>query len=536
MGKRVGDGEAREPLTEVIAVRPGEAERRDGVPEGERFVGRGGRPDEYKLVARVARGGEGFVWRAEYQGSLPRSVDFAIKQFVAPPGIAQAEWPPPELIDRWFEQLRLLQLVRDDHVVGYREIFVGWPPHPAAGDTGTYFAEAPAELRTWYLVMEWVDGPTLHQLVSDGQLSLPARVEVIGEIAAAIDLLHSGASTQGMSLLHRDIKPGNIIVNSGRGAVLVDFGLLRVEEPVMTELPMWTGPYLAPEVHANKARSSRASDSWSLAATAFFALTGQHPSPMDCGVMRDQLRTSLENRIAAPDRVIDVLMSVLDQPPDARPTARDWTRQLRDVIGAPPSSRPTPRVRPRRRRSLWSAAAALIALVGLGSYLLVTQLVSDSSHSSISASTAAAGEFTVPVNRTFSGTHTTTDQGDEFRGTYSDGSSFSAFSQVGGPIPPCGSGAAATRVSVNVSAPNGDTMNQSQSGSTCQSGSDPLNAFEFSGTYTITGGTGCFTDATGGGQVNAHVTFDSPAGGSSTGVITGTITEKKRPHCPAPRS
>src|SRR5262249_39626666 len=189
----VGDGEVREPLTDVGAFRPGEVGGRPGVRAHERFVGRASRPDEYRLVARVARGGEGFVWRAEYQGSLPRSVGFAIKQFVAPRGFAQAEWPPRELIDRWFAQLRLLQLVRDDHVVGYREIFVGWPPHVAAGDTGTYFAEPSAELRTWYLVMEWVDGPTLHELVSDGQLSLLARVDVIVEIAAAVDLLHSGA-------------------------------------------------------------------------------------------------------------------------------------------------------------------------------------------------------------------------------------------------------------------------------------------------------------------------------------------------------
>ena len=58
---------------------------------------------------------------------------------------------------------------------------------------------------------------------------------------------------------------------------------------ILTEIPAWTGPYLAPEVHMDKTRTSRASDMWALAGTAFFALTGEHPSPGEPDRMRGQL-------------------------------------------------------------------------------------------------------------------------------------------------------------------------------------------------------------------------------------------------------
>jgi serine/threonine protein kinase len=535
----MGDQELHEPLTDVRSGGSGGLGEHDDDAETGRFAGRVARPDEYKLITRVARGGEGFVWRAEYQGTLPRSVDFAIKQFVAPPGIPQSDWPPPDLIDRWFEQLKLLQLVHDDHVVGYRETFSGWPPHLAAGDSdkSAYFGEPPVELRTWYLVMEWVDGPTLHQLVSEGRLSLAARIELIGELAGAIDHLHSGANTRDMALLHRDIKPGNIIVHPSRGAVLVDFGLLRVEEPAITEIPMWTGPYLAPEVHANKARSSRASDSWSLAATAFFALTAEHPSPMDCGLMRDQLRAALHGRVADPETVIEVLMSVLDKPPESRPrTASEWAGQLRDAIGGVRSPRPKRSGASWRRwrRLLW---VPLIGLLGVASYFLVSGLTNGAGHGSSSASNQS--EFTAPYRAVFTETFTNTGTGSNFSGTVAGGifsrGTYTGLSETRAAPSLCGeSPAVPTLTSLVSTAANGDILRETHDGTLCQSTPSSL---EYSGTYTIRGGTGCLAGAAGTGHTSAHIVLPTtalPVGAAGSDVSTddGSIILKRLPHCP----
>ncbi len=308
------------------------APRRDArPPDRERlFVGPQANPDEYELVDEGRRGGEGSVFRARYRGTLPHPVDFALKQLVAPPGLDPSHWPDPGLVDRWREQLKVLHLIRNEHLVAYRELFSGWPPHPAH----TCHGDPPEGLATWYLVMDWVDGPSLHELVRKGNTTLSNRVGYLSELAEAIEVLHSGTTTGGMVLLHRDIKPSNVIIDPQRGAVLVDYGLLRVEEPILTEIPAWTGPYLAPEVHMDKTRTSRASDMWALAGTAFFALTGEHPSPGEPDRMRGQLLEHLSGRVEQPELVAEATMSALDATPGRRPTSPvAWSRRLVWALG-----------------------------------------------------------------------------------------------------------------------------------------------------------------------------------------------------------
>lgn len=302
----------------------------------QQFVGSIRRPDEYQLLGDGRRGGEGITWCARFQGGLPQPVNFAVKQLLAPRGRTPDDWPEPAQLDRWNQQLKLLYLVRHDHLVSYKEFFDGWPPHPA----GSCLNEPPASLRTWYLAMDWVDGANLLEVVEDGRVGLTERMRYIVEIADALEYLHSGAQTQGMALLHRDVTPSNVIVNPERGPVLVDFGLLRVEEPTVTELPAWTGAYLAPEVHGDKTRSSRASDLWALAGTTFFAITGEHPSPFDAELMRRQLAAALGGRVADPRSMIDIVMLVLGKPPDERPASPvAWAARL-PAASAPQT--PTP--------------------------------------------------------------------------------------------------------------------------------------------------------------------------------------------------
>jgi serine/threonine protein kinase len=393
--------------------------RASSAPEETLYAGPVSSPDEYELIGTGHKGGEGVVFQARYQGSLPRAVPFAVKQLIPPPGVSVGTWPDDKVVERWREQLKLLHLLHHQHLVAYQELLLGWPPHPK----GTCSGEPPAELRTWYLVMERVEGPSLHDLVRAGDTDLAERMIYVNQLAEAVEYLHSGADSAGMTLLHRDIKPGNVIINKERGAVLVDYGLMRVEEPTLTELPAWTGPYLAPEVHADKTRTSRASDMWALGATAFFALTGRQPSPFDPMLMRRQLTDAVGHS----EGVVAPMMEALEQAPDRRPSSpAAWaTAVLREANKVTPPLTPTPAVpsaevagfgadqppafgegvlsdgprAPRwsRRSTLVSAVIAAVALVGAVGAFAALQLNNNSPHpGKIQTTNTAAGTTTTP--------------------------------------------------------------------------------------------------------------------------------------------
>jgi hypothetical protein len=146
-------------------------------------------------------------------------------------------------------------------------------------------------------------------------------------------------------------------------------------------------------------------------------------------------------------------------------------------------------------------------------------------------------QVTVPFEVSGSGTIGGTS---EYRGdaTGSGFTSFAGTSQLLGQPPSCGAGpGVAFRASNNLAVANGDVVNTDVSGTVCQSGSHISGAlilfeFDVSGAYTITGGTGCFTDATGSGQATAHTSANDPRTASIDISDNGTITLKKRPNCP----
>jgi serine/threonine protein kinase len=321
-----------EPQTEMV-LRPGAVHAAVNSDSEKFYVGDFDRPDDYEVLHQAHRGAEGVVWRACYRGNLPWPVELAIKQLFAPPGSRPGDELDRRFVDRWNQQLKLLHQIHHDHLVRYQELFKGWPPHPP----GTCTGEPPAELATWYFAMEWVDGLSLHDLVRRDEVSLEARILAIVELAEAVEHLHSGAQSSGMPLLHRDIKPGNVIVSPTRGAVLVDYGLLRVEEPgLMTEIQSWTTSYLAPEVHTDKRLTSKSSDIWAVAGTAFFALTGEHPapSPLNVELMERQLTDALHRKVDDPGDVIRAVMDVIAATPDERPTSPSaWAQRLAEAVG-----------------------------------------------------------------------------------------------------------------------------------------------------------------------------------------------------------
>jgi len=147
-------------------------------------------------------------------------------------------------------------------------------------------------------------------------------------------------------------------------------------------------------------------------------------------------------------------------------------------------------------------------------------------------------DVTVPYEASGTGTQ----QGTAFHGsgpsTLGDTTFNGTYGLLNSQPPPCGQGPGVPlNASNNIATANGDVVNVDLTGSACQSGSHVsgnLILFEYdsTGTYTIKGGTGCFTNASGSGQTSSHSAFNDPNTASLDATSTGTITLKKRPNCP----
>jgi nicotinamide riboside transporter PnuC len=133
---------------------------------------------------------------------------------------------------------------------------------------------------SWYVAMQYVDGPSLDRLIPTHGLSLQRTAHLIAGVADALDAAHAHG------LLHRDVKPGNIMVAHAATATehpyLVDFGIAKLidstREPRTLGHVMGTYAYLAPE--RIEGRGDPRSDQYSLACTAFHCLTGTVPFPV----------------------------------------------------------------------------------------------------------------------------------------------------------------------------------------------------------------------------------------------------------------
>jgi hypothetical protein len=130
-----------------------------------------------------------------------------------------------------------------------------------------------------WLVMEYVEGSTLSaRVAANGSLTPDQAAPLLGEVAGALAAAHAAG------IVHRDVKPSNILLDTTGAAKLTDFGIARSDDvdATITQTGFLTGSpaYLAPEVAAG-GPAGPASDVWSLGATAFHALAG-HP-PYDVG-------------------------------------------------------------------------------------------------------------------------------------------------------------------------------------------------------------------------------------------------------------
>jgi serine/threonine protein kinase len=197
---------------------------------------------------------------------------------------------------------------------------------PASSDPGL------AELDGMVLVMEFVDGPSLAELIrSRGLLDDLAAARVWAGVAGALDAAHA------RGVMHRDVKPGNIVVDPGGMAHLIDFGIARkTGDATLTQtgFVLGTPDFLAPEVACGE-RATPASDSWQLAATVSYALTGSPPrgSHQDAvSGLRAAATGARLSHLPARSAHLGLLRAALDNDPARRPPLSTVQRALEDWL------------------------------------------------------------------------------------------------------------------------------------------------------------------------------------------------------------
>ncbi|QYC43959.1 Serine/threonine-protein kinase AfsK [Nonomuraea coxensis DSM 45129] len=169
-----------------------------------------------------------------------------------------------------------------------------------------------------YLVMEHIEGATLLEKVrQDGPLDVAELVEMAQGIAAALAIIHAAG------VVHRDLKPGNIIM-SARGPVLIDFGIAQVLDATrltMTGTFLGTPGYTAPEIFADEQVDSPA-DVHAWAATVAFAATGR--PTFGRGTAEAQMYAVLNGQAdlkGVPVELLPLVRAALNREPGKRPTA-----------------------------------------------------------------------------------------------------------------------------------------------------------------------------------------------------------------------
>ena len=283
-------------------------------PETERLLA-----DRYRLRAEIGRGGMGAVWRARDE-MLNR--DVAVKEIIWPPGMDEAE--RDTVRRRAVREAQMLARLRHPNVVGVYDIFEE-DGRPA-------------------IVMELVPFRSLRDTVRDDGPLPPTRVARIG-----LGVLTGLRAAHQAGVVHRDVKPDNILLGPEDRIVLTDFGIAKaVDSPALTTSGILIGSpsYLAPE-RARGGPGDAAADLWGLGASLYWAAEGRPPFERP-GVLASLTAVVAEEPEpplhAGP--LTPVINGLLRKDPGTRLGAADAERMLRDILDQDTAVRTGPAIGP----------------------------------------------------------------------------------------------------------------------------------------------------------------------------------------------
>ena len=299
----------------------------------------------YTIEDRIGQGGMGVVYRA---------TDTRLGRVVAIKVIAADAAGSRDRRDRFLREARAASALNHPNIVTIHEV-----DHANGID---------------FLVMELVGGRPLNEIIPRTGLPLERAIELAEQIANALATAHASG------IVHRDVKPTNIVISASGQAKMLDFGLAKVLAPrdpaadTMTAAPatelgvvVGTIAYMSPEQAQGRPISDR-SDIFSFGAVLYEMLAGRRPfgddtiasilteTPPPVGSARKDILPALEALIAA----------CLDKTPARRPSARDVADRLSAIRGRLTASRLDVRALLQRRAFVAALAAVAVTALALG--------------------------------------------------------------------------------------------------------------------------------------------------------------------------
>ncbi|GGP87605.1 serine/threonine-protein kinase [Streptosporangium pseudovulgare] len=307
----------------------------------------------YRAIDRLGAGGMGVVWRARDE-LLHREV--AIKEVKLGPGLPEAQ--RAEMRERTLREARAAARLGHPSIVTV---------HDVISQDG----------RPW-IVMDLIRGRSLQQVVRASGPIDPRRAAAIG--AAVLDAL---ALAHSRGIMHRDVKPANIMLADDGGVLLTDFGIATLEGDVQLTSPdalVGSPGYIAPE-RLRGTGDGPAADLWSLGAALYTAVEGR--GPFHRGASAATLGAVLTEETPVPARageLAPVLLAVLDKDPRRRPGEAALRAALQRVARGLPAgpllpedqAGPAPTARQGRTGLLVGAGLAVMAAAVAGTVVLTS--------------------------------------------------------------------------------------------------------------------------------------------------------------------
>ncbi|MDO5497979.1 MAG: serine/threonine-protein kinase, partial [Alistipes sp.] len=307
---------------------------------------------KYVILSRLGEGGFGITYKAMQVG-LNKIV--CIKEyFLAGRCVRRAGTPFVEIQgdntatymkyqEAFVKEARMLSDFHHPNIVNVTDVF--------------------SENNTSYMVMDFIEGMSLQKIVDDnGPLSYPQAVNYMAQIASAVGYVHQ------RHVLHRDIKPDNIMITADHKAILIDFGSAREFEHDKTQAhtSMITHGYAPTEQYTTKSRKGSYTDIYAIGATLYFVLTGQVPMEAGARLTEKMTEPRVLNHSIPPEANRTILKAMQIKAENRHQTIDEFMDDLRNVK---PSKLVDENIGGGSRGKAWILAVVGIAVVLVGGLL-----------------------------------------------------------------------------------------------------------------------------------------------------------------------